>query len=145
MVLEMRQLGRAMVTPGLIDVTAVAERRDEEIFGPLLQVIRVADFEAAMAEANRTRFGLWRRGLSEAMMRRSAVRAVFPRRFAAGIVNWNRPTTGASSSLPFGGVGASGNHRPAGAYAIDFCNDPVASLETASLKMPGTLVPGISS
>lgn len=46
----------------------------------------------------------------------------------AGVINWNRPLTGASSSLPFGGVGHSGNHRPAGAFAVDFCSDPIASL-----------------
>ncbi|MEO1310647.1 MAG: succinylglutamate-semialdehyde dehydrogenase, partial [Pseudomonadota bacterium] len=49
---------RAFVTPGLIDVTAVVERKDEEVFGPLLQVIRVKTFNAAIDEANDTRFGL---------------------------------------------------------------------------------------
>lgn len=57
----------------------------------------------------------------------------FVGRVGAGVVNWNRPTTGAAGSLPFGGLGDSGNHRPAGFYAIDFCNDPVASLESESL------------
>ena len=37
--------------------------------------------------------------------------------------------TGAAGALPFGGLGASGNHRPAGFFAIDFCCDPIASLE----------------
>ena len=47
----------------------------------------------------------------------------------AGIVNWNRPTNGATSSAPFGGVGLSGNHRPAAFYAADYCAYPVASNE----------------
>ena len=47
----------------------------------------------------------------------------------AGIVNWNRPTNGASSGAPFGGVGLSGNHRPAAFYAADYCAYPVASSE----------------
>ena len=51
-------IGPAFVSPGLIDVTAIAVRKDEEVFGPLLQVIRVKDFDAALDEANNTRFGL---------------------------------------------------------------------------------------
>ncbi len=49
---------RPFLTPALIDVTDVAERPDEELFGPVLQLIRVKDFDAAIAEANDTRFGL---------------------------------------------------------------------------------------
>ena len=48
----------------------------------------------------------------------------------AGIVNWNRPTTGAASTAPFGGPGLSGNHRPSAWYAADYCAYPVASLES---------------
>ncbi|MDP1211601.1 aldehyde dehydrogenase family protein, partial [Klebsiella pneumoniae] len=44
----------ALLTPGIIDVSGVTEREDEELFGPLLQVIRYADFEAAIVEANNT-------------------------------------------------------------------------------------------
>src|SRR5690606_36891430 len=46
------------VSPGLIDVTGLSERPDVELFGPLLQVVRVDDFDQAIAEANATRFGL---------------------------------------------------------------------------------------
>ena len=46
------------LTPALIDVTDIRDRPDEEIFGPVLQLIRVKDFDAAIAEANNTRFGL---------------------------------------------------------------------------------------
>ena len=46
-----------------------------------------------------------------------------------GVINWNRPTNGASSAAPFGGVGLSGNHRPSAYYAADYCAYPVASSE----------------
>ena len=62
----------------------------------------------------------------------------------AGIVNWNKPLTGASSAAPFGGVGASGNHRPSAYYAADYCAWPMASLESESLTLPASLSPGLS-
>ncbi len=119
------QADRPFLTPGLIDVTTVANRADEELFGPLLQLIRVPDFEAAIAEANATRFGL-----SASLIGGSP--ALFDQFWwgvRAGVVNWNRPTNGASSAAPFGGVGLSGNHRPSAYYAADYCAYPVASVE----------------
>ena len=137
---EMRPIGRnAMLRPGIVDVTAVSDRPDEEIFGPLLQVIRVANFDAAVAEANNTRFGLAAGLLSGDR----SVYERFYRRVRAGVVNWNRPTTGATGRLPFGGVGLSGNHRPSGYYAADYCSYPVASLEVETLALPQKPVPGI--
>ena len=62
----------------------------------------------------------------------------------AGIINWNRPTNGASSAAPFGGIGLSGNHRPSAYYAADYCAYPVASLESETLSLPATLTPGVS-
>ena len=115
--------GDAYVTPGLIDVTD-GGREDREVFGPLLQVVRVADFDAAVAEANDTRFGLAAGLLSDD----AALWDRFKGRIRAGIVNWNRQTTGASGAAPFGGPGLSGNHRPAGYYAADYCAWPVASM-----------------
>ena len=47
----------------------------------------------------------------------------------AGVINWNKPTNGAPSSAPFGGVGMSGNHRPSAFYAADYCAYPVTSSE----------------
>jgi succinylglutamic semialdehyde dehydrogenase (EC 1.2.1.-) len=61
----------------------------------------------------------------------------------AGIVNWNKPLTGAASTAPFGGTGASGNHRPGAWYAADYCAWPMASLESAELTLPETLSPGL--
>jgi succinylglutamic semialdehyde dehydrogenase len=48
----------------------------------------------------------------------------------AGVINWNRPTNGAPSNAPFGGVGLSGNHRPSAFYAADYCAYPVTSSES---------------
>lgn len=130
----------ALLTPGILDVTAVAERPDEEFFGPLLQVIRYDSFEAAMAEANATQYGLAAGLLSDS-------RELYQRFFIesrAGIVNWNKQLTGAASSAPFGGVGASGNHRASAYYAADYCAYPVASLESETLALPATLTPGVS-
>jgi succinylglutamic semialdehyde dehydrogenase len=113
------------LTPGIIDTTAMKERPDVELFGPILQVVRVDDFDQAIAEANATRFGL-----SAALIGGSPQDYNrFWANIRAGIVNWNRPTHGASSAAPFGGVGYSGNHRPAAFYAADYCAYPVASTE----------------
>ncbi|MCD5992696.1 succinylglutamate-semialdehyde dehydrogenase [Pseudomonas sp. CDFA 602] len=139
--LEMQQPqpGAALLTPGILDVSAVSEKRDEELFGPLLQVIRYADFDAAIAEANDTRYGLAAGLLSDSEARYQQ----FWLESRAGIVNWNKQLTGAASSAPFGGVGASGNHRASAYYAADYCAYPVASLETGSLTLPAVLTPGI--
>jgi succinylglutamic semialdehyde dehydrogenase len=139
--LQMRQLhpDTGFVTAGIVDVTDAVGIADEEWFGPLLQVKRVHTFEEAIQAANATEFGLAAALLSpsEELWKRFAVRA------RAGIVNWNRPTTGAASSAPFGGVGKSGNHRPSAYYAADYCAYPVASIETAELEMPAKLSPGL--
>ena len=117
--------GLPFLTPGIIDVTAMQERPDVELFGPLLQVVRVDDFDQAIAEANATRFGL-----SASLIGGSPKDYDrFWTNVRAGIVNWNRPTNGASSAAPFGGIGLSGNHRPAAFYAADYCAYPVASTE----------------
>jgi succinylglutamic semialdehyde dehydrogenase len=72
-----------------------------------------------------------------------AVWTEFYRDIRAGVVNWNRPLTGASSALPFGGIGDSGNHRPSAYFAADYCSYPVASLEIDRVTMPTTISPGI--
>lgn len=136
----MRRLGPALLTPGVVDMTSARERVDEEHFGPLLQVFRAGDFGAAVDEANHTRYGLAAGLLSDRRDRWES----FREGIRAGIVNWNRPTTGASGKLPFGGVGDSGNHRPSAYYAADYCAYPVASMESESAALPAQLPPGIS-
>jgi len=130
----------ALLTPGILDVSDVADRPDEELFGPLLQVIRYADFDAAIAEANATQYGLAAGLLSDSQARYQQ----FWLQSRAGIVNWNKQLTGAASSAPFGGVGASGNHRASAYYAADYCAYPVASLEAEQLTLPASLTPGIT-
>lgn len=130
----------ALLTPGILDVSDVSDRPDEELFGPLLQVIRYADFEAAIVEANATQFGLAAGLLSDSQARYQQ----FWLQSRAGIVNWNKQLTGAASSAPFGGVGASGNHRASAYYAADYCAYPVASLESGTLALPASLTPGIT-
>lgn len=121
---------RPFLTPALIDVTNVPNRPDEELFGPILQMIRVPDFDAAIAEAGNTRFGL-----SASLI--GGAPQLYDRFWAnvkAGVINWNRPTNGAPSNAPFGGVGLSGNHRPSAYYAADYCAYPVTSSEVEQAR-----------
>lgn len=128
---------KPFLSPALIDVTAAKSRPDEEMFGPVLQLIRVPDFETALEEANNTRFGL-----SAGLI--GGDQELYERFWdgaRAGIVNWNRPTNGAASTAPFGGIGDSGNHRPSAFYAADYCAYPVASLEAT--KVRGAIATGL--
>ena len=139
--LEMRSIqpGTALLSPGILDVSNLSDLPDEEHFGPLLQVTRYNNFIEALAIANNTRYGLAAGLLSE----NADEYATFLRHIRAGIVNWNRPLTGASSAAPFGGVGASGNHRASAYYAADYCAYPQASLESSTLSLPEKLSPGL--
>ncbi|EMB4689692.1 TPA: succinylglutamate-semialdehyde dehydrogenase [Citrobacter farmeri] len=133
------QAGTSLLSPGIIELTGVANLPDEEVFGPLLGVWRYERFDEAIAMANNTRFGL-----SCGLV--SPDRAQFDQLLLearAGIVNWNKPLTGAASTAPFGGVGASGNHRASAWYAADYCAWPMASLESPALTLPATLSPGL--
>ncbi|WP_394164971.1 succinylglutamate-semialdehyde dehydrogenase [Neptunomonas phycophila] len=132
--------GTGFVSPGLIDVTAITDLPDEEYFGPLLQVIRYNDFDDAIAGANKTSFGLSAGLFSDS----EANYDTFYQHIRAGIVNFNKQLTGASSTAPFGGVGASGNHRASAYYAADYCSYPVAGLEADKLALPATYSPGIT-
>lgn len=113
------------LSPAIIDVSNVKERPDVELFGPLLQVSQASDLDEAIAEANNTRFGLSASLIGGTPQEYNR----FWANVRAGVINWNRPTNGASSAAPFGGVGLSGNHRPSAYYAADYCAYPVASTE----------------
>ncbi|WP_425283476.1 succinylglutamate-semialdehyde dehydrogenase [Acinetobacter boissieri] len=129
----------ALLTAGILEVTDISNIPDEEYFGPLTKIYRYIDFDEALKLANQTRFGL-------AIGLVSPNKADFERlvlEARAGIVNWNKPLTGASSAAPFGGVGASGNHRASAFYAADYCAWPMASLEEDHVSLPATLSPGI--
>jgi succinylglutamic semialdehyde dehydrogenase len=138
--MEHKAAGTGFVSPGIVDVTALDSMIDEEHFGPLLKVYRYTDFDAAIDEANNTKYGLSAGLLADEQQDYEH----FFRRIRAGIVNWNRPITGASSAAPFGGIGASGNHRASAYYAADYCAYPVASVEAEKVAMPATLNPGLT-
>ena len=142
LLLESRPLenNTALLTPGIVDVTAIRDLPDEEYFGPLLQVQRYHTFEEALELANRTRYGLAAGLISDDRKRFE----MFMEEIRAGIVNWNKPLTGASSAAPFGGIGASGNHRPSAYYAADYCAWPMASLVDDTARAPENLSPGMT-
>jgi succinylglutamic semialdehyde dehydrogenase len=133
-------LSPAFVAPTILDVTEITVA-DEEIFGPVLQVIRVDDFEAAIVRANDTAYGLAAGLITED----DALWEAFLDRSRAGVVNRNRPTTGAAATLPFGGLGASGNHRSSAYYAADYCAYPVASFEADRLVDQTTDIMGLAA
>ncbi|QBF82380.1 succinylglutamate-semialdehyde dehydrogenase [Shewanella maritima] len=133
------EAGTGLVSPGLIDVTAIDALPDEEYFGPLLQVVRYQDFDQAINLANDTRYGLSAGLLADSREDYD----YFLARIRAGIVNWNKQITGASGAAPFGGVGASGNHRASAFYAADYCAYPVASVEADAVNLPTSLSPGL--
>ncbi|MBY0354217.1 MAG: succinylglutamate-semialdehyde dehydrogenase [Rickettsiales bacterium] len=117
------------ISPSVIDITSLRNVSDHEVFGPLLQIQRVENFAEALQQANATAYGLSAGLISDDAQLwekfRSSIRA--------GIVNWNRPLTGASSAAPFGGPGKSGNLRPSAYYAADYCAYPMATLASAHI------------
>ncbi len=128
---------RPYLTPALIDMTDAKDRQDEELFGPILQIIRVKDFDAAIREANNTQYGL----AASILTKHPALYEQFWAKARAGVINWNRPTNGAPSAAPFGGVGMSGNHRPSAFYAADYCAYPVTSVEADTVR--GSIAQGL--
>lgn len=112
----------AFVHPALIDVTGL-NPPDEELFGPVLQVYRARDFDHALDIANATRFGLSGGLISDDAALWDRVQT----EMRVGVLNWNRPTTGASGAMPFGGPGLSGSLRPSAYYAADYAAYPVAT------------------
>jgi succinylglutamic semialdehyde dehydrogenase len=131
------QADRPFLSPALYDITGLAGLPDSELFGPFLQLTRVADWDAAIAAANATRFGL----AAGLIGGDAALYDRFWTQSRAGVVNWNRPTNGAASNAPFGGIGLSGNHRPSAYYAADYSAWPVASLEADAPE--GSIVTGV--
>lgn len=137
--MNLKAVDTALLTPGIIDVTEI-HAPDEEIFGPLLQVCRVENLDEAIQAANNTVYGLTAGLLSDS---RENFQKFF-QKIKAGVVSWNAPTTGSSSGAPFGGIKRSGNFRPSGFYAADYCSYPVAIIEGSTLTMPDKLLPGIT-
>jgi succinylglutamic semialdehyde dehydrogenase len=128
--LDRPQEAKPFLSPAIVDVTGMDKRPDIELFGPILQVIRVPDFDAALVEANATRYGL----SASLVGGNPQLYDKFWANIRAGVVNWNKPTNGAPSNAPFGGVGLSGNHRPSAYYAADYCAYPVVSSEAEQAR-----------
>ncbi|MBX3040491.1 MAG: succinylglutamate-semialdehyde dehydrogenase [Bdellovibrionaceae bacterium] len=111
-----------------------------EIFGPNLAIYRSSDFNEAMKIVNSSGYGLVMalfskdRGLYEQALVDARV----------GLLNWNRTTNGASSRLPFGGMGKSGNDRPSAHFAVQYCTVPVASLEDPTPFERARVLPGMT-
>ncbi len=133
------------LTPGLLrvprftlaDNPSLDSGCDVEVFGPIARVSTCHDLDDALDQANATRFGLAASLFTKD--RRASDRFLAEAR--AGCVNINVGTAGASGKLPFGGLGHSGNHRPAGAFALDYCAYPVASMIDSNADAP--LSPGM--
>lgn len=134
------EVGTAFVSPGILDVSRLHEREDDEVLGPLLQVIRVDKFDDAIREANNTQYGLAAGLISE----EGSLYERFMKDIQAGIVNWNQQLTGASPWAPFGGIKQSGNYRPSGYLAADYCVYSSGSIEVEKVCLPAELPSGLS-
>lgn len=105
---------------------------DIEVFGPLVRVAVVRSLDEAIEQANATRYGL----AAAIFTKNQAAAQRFLHECRAGCINVNTGTAGASSKLPFGGLGLSGNHRPAGAFSLDYCVYPVAAMTESGPDAP---------
>lgn len=139
LIMSLLRENSGLLSPGIIDMTEVNNPPDEEIFAPFLQVYRYQNFDQALMLANKSRYGLAAGLLSD----NADHYQQFYHTIRAGLINWNRPTTGAAGNLPFGGIGRSGNHRPSAYFAADYCSYPIASMEQPLLTTPEQLLPGI--
>src|SRR5579859_1599443 len=110
--------GGYFIAPTIFDhVAPMARIAQEEIFGPVMAVIRVKDFEEAISVANNVRFGL------TASIFTTDSNRVFQaaERLECGMVHVNSPTVGGEAHVPFGGIKATGvGERETGSTAIDF-------------------------
>ena len=130
----------AYVQPTVHVVSAPTGRAYEtdELFGPDLALECVDDLSHAIARANHSPYRL-----SASVF--GASESAFEHAFTAlryGCINWNAPTCGASSRLPFGGVGKSGNHRPAALFSTLYATYPVASIRGPHTLDSSKLSPG---
>ncbi|HRE92473.1 MAG TPA: aldehyde dehydrogenase family protein, partial [Myxococcota bacterium] len=105
----------------LIDKDHTSDYTREEVFGPDLAITIVEDLDDAIQVVNGSAYGL---SISLFSSRKAAFEAVYLHT-RVGCVNWNRSTNRASGALPFGGVGRSGNYRPAGSDAVRYTTYPV--------------------
>lgn len=110
-----------------------------EIFGPNVAIMRSSDFDQTLEMVNASGYGLVMALFSKdkALYEKALLEA------RVGLLNFNRTTNGASSRLPFGGMGKSGNDRPSANFAIQYCTVPVASLEDPTPLDRSKFLPGM--
>lgn len=132
-------MGDCFVSPGIIDITNISEKQDNELIAPFIKIIRVNTFNEAIDEANNTEYGLAAGIITED----KTLYQKFSTNVHAGLINWNQQLTGAVGTAPFGGIKKSGNYRPSGYFAVDYCVYAVASIEVEKLKKPDKLPEGI--
>ncbi|MEM6313894.1 MAG: aldehyde dehydrogenase family protein [Planctomycetota bacterium] len=123
------RIGRCGLTPGIVESDRTTS---EDWFGPLLKVERCEGFDHACFRSH-SPYRLAASVLTDDEAQWERARELMP---SFGIFHRNAPTVGAAGRMPFGGHGFSGNARPAGFFAIDACNAPVASLENQTITPP---------
>ena len=106
------------------DASIATAGDDVEVFGPFLRIAIVKNLDDAIEQANATGFGL----AASIFTKDQSSITRFLQQAKAGCLNVNAGTAGASSKLPFGGLGYSGNHRPAGSFSVDYCAYPVGCM-----------------
>ncbi len=127
-------IGECFISPCIIDVTNTKYTLKEEVFAPFLRVIKAKTFEDALAEANKSEYGLAASILTED----KDLYIKFLNNAKFGLINWNKPTVGSSAWAGFGGIKNSGNFRPSGYLASDFCSYAVASAEAETVSNVST-------
>jgi aldehyde dehydrogenase (NAD+) len=126
------------VQPTVFDhVTPDMRIAREEVFGPVLSVLRVKDFDEAIQTANDSDFGL-----SSSIFSNDAVRIFrFVDEIETGMTHINSPTTGGEAHIPFGGIKATGiGDREQGSTALDFYTElKVVYVDYTGRKREGNL------
>jgi methylmalonic acid semialdehyde dehydrogenase len=126
------------VKPTVFDhVTPDMRIAREEIFGPVLSVLRVKDFDEAMQVANDTEYGL-----SSSIFSNDAARIFrFVDEIETGMTHINSPTTGGEAHVPFGGIKGTGiGDREQGSTALDFYTElKVVYVDYTGRKREGNL------
>ncbi|MGA9996300.1 MAG: aldehyde dehydrogenase family protein [Pyrinomonadaceae bacterium] len=126
------------VKPTVFDrVTPDMRIAREEIFGPVLSILRVKDFDEAMSVANDTDYGL-----SSSIFSNDAARIFrFVDEIETGMTHINSPTTGGEAHIPFGGIKATGiGDREQGSTALDFYTElKVVYVDYTGRKREGNL------
>jgi succinylglutamic semialdehyde dehydrogenase len=124
--------GGHFISPGVVEVERFTLDRDCEVFGPLAQVCIVDSLDDAIEQANATWYGL----TAAIFTTSDESYERFFHEVKAGCINRNTGTAGASSKLPFGGLGKSGNNRPAAAFSVDSCAYPIANMIEYAVDAP---------